>query len=155
MGSVVLKFTILIWFVIAVTGKIMVLPDDKIEPYVKPEDAAGVFDISKLEIVIESDTDIFLNGTWKFLKEVKKWKGQNIAEQFDRGAWSKRGIDRKWDDFCPQIHNPTELWYNMFKKVKECPFPAGVNLTIYQFYRLSDIESCSFFRLSGNSIWFP
>lgn len=107
-------------------GKIAVLPDEGIENCVKPEDSADVFDLDSLEILVESDYEVFLNGAFRFKKDIKTWKAHFFTEQFDRGEWTKRLANRKVADFCKNMHVPVELWYNQMKNVKGCPLKAGV-----------------------------
>lgn len=70
----------------------------------------------------------FSTGDFKFLKEVKSpWKCKIFIEKFDRGQWNIAIINRKVDDICPSLQNPSEPWYDFFSKFhqKNCPFAAG------------------------------
>lgn len=119
-----------VYFYCAV-GRIAILPDEGIENCAKPEERADYFDLDKLEVIVESDYDVFLNGTFRFNKEIKSWNAHFYTEEFYRNEWTRRLVDRKVADFCKVIHSPTELWYNQMKKQPGCPIKAGVN-----FYRL-------------------
>jgi hypothetical protein len=85
-------------------------------------------DFSKLKVVVESDYDVFINGTTKHLKSFKSpIKGRISGEQLVRGKWVITGFDRKISDLCATMHNPMEAWYYVFKDFEKCPVPAGVN----------------------------
>lgn len=108
-------------------GKVAVFVDETIEKITKPEDDAGYFDCTNLEIIIASDTEVFLNGSYRFLKEFKgPWKLRLYAEQFHRGQWVPNAFDRTIRDFCSSVHNPTEVWYGKMKNLQGCPMNAGV-----------------------------
>lgn len=113
-------------------GKIVLFPDDKVE--FCSEEQSGHFAYDDLHVLIESDTDIFLNGTVKFLKEVKSpWKVYAFAEQYVRDQWVVAMFNRKIPDYCAVMKNPGEFWYAMLKDKKGCPIPEGVNLNKLKF----------------------
>jgi hypothetical protein len=133
----VFKMKILIYFCLLGTyfdfnvGKVLILPEELVEKC--PENAdndAGYFGVDAIDIVVESDTDIFLNGSVKILKELKSpWLAEYYAEQFYRDTWVRSPIQRKFDDLCLSFHSPKEIWYKILKDVPECPFEADVNIT--------------------------
>lgn len=111
----------------SILGKIAFLPDDRIEDCTEPGERAGYYDLSEVELIMETDTDIYLNGTFKFLHEVTApWKARVYTEQFVRDQWVPSVIEKKIPDFCQSLHSPTEPWYNHLKHVQGCPIPAGV-----------------------------
>lgn len=70
-----------------------------------------------------------MNGTWKFLKELKKpWKAHLQLEKYDRGEWLVQALDKDYDDFCEPLHRVTEPWYYFFEDKESCPVPAGVSI---------------------------
>lgn len=110
-------------------AKVVPIIYEDYELCVEPEKRAGKFDFSELEIYAESDTNVVLNGTWTFLKEVKSpWTSIVYTERFDRGQWNTELMHSKIPDFCADIQNPTKPWYFITSKYepKYCPFPAGV-----------------------------
>lgn len=110
-------------------GKIILLPDDRIEKCVDAKNDAKFYDVSKMEVIMESDTDIFLNGTFKHLREFKRGiKGRVYAEQFVRGKWVFSMINRKIPDWCDSMANPLEAWYDFYKEYPRCPLKAGVSI---------------------------
>lgn len=112
----------------AAGASIKVLVDDVIENCSTTETEAGFYSLDNLEIVIESDTDIFINGTIDFFKNVQTpWKARFYSEKYDRDQWLPAMLDTKVADFCTRIHNPKDFWYNQLKHVKGCPIKAGVN----------------------------
>lgn len=114
-------------FICSIRAKIAFLPDDKIEDCSKPGEAAGYYDISGVEVIIETDTDIYLNGSVEFLKEVTgPWKTRVYSEQYVRSKWVPAIIEKKIPDLCQSIHSPNEPWYNHLKDQPGCPIPVGV-----------------------------
>lgn len=107
-------------------GKVVLLPDDRIE-YCS-EDKSGHFNYDNLHIEIVSDTEIFLNGSVQFLKEVKSpFIVKTYAEQYVRQKWVVAMFDRKIPDFCSSMKNPAEFWYNILKEQPGCPIQEGVS----------------------------
>jgi hypothetical protein len=128
----VLRLFLLIGAATTSFGKVMPVVYEGFEICVEPEDRAGVFDFSDIEIFAESDTDMFVNGTWKFLKTVKSpWKWIIFTEKFERNQWNVEAFNRVIPDFCQVIQNQNEPWHFVTKnfKHKNCPFPAGVSWT--------------------------
>jgi hypothetical protein len=112
----------------SIIGKIAFLPDDKIENCSEPGEAAGYYDITGVEIIIETDTDIYINGTVGFLKEVTApWKTHVYTEQYVRSEWVPAVIEKKIPDLCKTLHSPTEPWYNHLKDQIGCPIPIEVS----------------------------
>lgn len=110
-----------------VLGKMEIILDEKLEDCSDPEDAAGLFDLSDFEMIAETDTSIFLNGTIRFRKDVQApWKVFGYGETYDRATWSKRA-ERTIPDFCQVMHTPTEQWFPYFKDQPGCPYKAGVS----------------------------
>lgn len=117
--SMLLKFT---------SAKITMILDEGFEKCVEPEEDANVFDFSNAEIVAESDTDVYFNGSVKFLKKVESpWFLHIYTEKFERGEWNVYAMNRKIKDFCAVLHNPLEVWYRYSKNLKGCPLAAGVS----------------------------
>lgn len=117
------------FFLCKVYGLWGVIIYEEIEICGEKEERAGVFEFSELEIFAESDEHVYLNGTWKFLKEIKSpWKSHVFTERKIRGKWSTEILNKKIPDFCEVIQRPTEPWYHVTSKFehKDCPFPAGV-----------------------------
>lgn len=105
---------------------------------VTPEENAGKFDFSQMEILAETDTEVYLNGSWNFVKEVKSpWKAKFFLERHDRGEWNVDAIYKDMNDLCESIQGPSEPWYYITSKFehKNCPFPAGVSfLTLFMYF---------------------
>lgn len=120
----------MIYFTKLSSAKILILPEELIEKCPENEDNnAAHFGVDSLEIVVESDTEIFLNGSVKILREVKTpWVAEYFAEQYVRDQWVRSPIQRKFDDLCLFIHSPTELWFRITQSVPNCPFKAGVKM---------------------------
>lgn len=110
-----------------VVGKMEIIIDEKIDNCTKPYEIAEVWDFSNFELIAESDTEVYANGSVKFLKDVDgRWAANIFAEKFYRGQWNIYAFDKKVPDFCASKHNPAELWYKYFKDTKPCPLKAGV-----------------------------
>lgn len=109
--------------------KMVPIIDENYEICTEPEESANKFDYSELEIIVEEDTAVFLNGKWKFKNEVKSpWMAIVSLEKFDRGQWNVKGMYKKIEDFCQELDNPLMPWYVETSKFKNrCPFPAGVS----------------------------
>jgi hypothetical protein len=103
---------------------------EKFEICVDTEELAGVLDFSEFQIIAESDTDVYLNGSLNFVKEVEApWKAKIFTEKFDRNEWHIKALDKKISDFCESIRDEKEPWYFVTSKFEpnECPFAAGVS----------------------------
>lgn len=119
-------------FVLA-SAKVYPIVEDRLELCTKPEERAGKLDYSGLEIVLLSHEEAFLNGTIKFLKQVKSpWKSGVFLERFDRGKWNIEAINKKNADFCVSMRNPLEPFYYITSRYlpQKCPIPAGVRFQI-------------------------
>lgn len=115
---------------IAASGLSAVVPiiDEHFEECVSPSEKAGVFDVSGLQIIAENDTHAYMNGTWKFTRELKApWLFLLYTERFERDKWNLFAMDKRITDFCAVIHNPLEAWYSIYKDVSGCPMKKGVN----------------------------
>lgn len=109
-------------------GKMDFYIDEAIEVCVKPADAANRIDISQLELIATSDTEMVINGSVNILKHVEApWKAYVFTEKFDRGHWNLYAYERRIDDFCSNIHKQTETWYQYTKDLKGCPLEPGVS----------------------------
>lgn len=113
------------------SAKVVPVISEQYETCVSPENSAGKYDTSGVELIALTDTDLFVNGSLKILKEVKSpFSGKVFAERFDRGAWSLELFNRNYNDFCTTFINPLEPSYVFTSKMepKACPFPANVRL---------------------------
>lgn len=113
-------------------AKIFPVVNEQFEICVKPENWSGRFDYSEMEIVAVTETKVYLNGTWLFLKEVKSpWQYELIAEKFERGVWNIQAYHKRIPDFCQVLHSPIDPWYLVTSKFEpyNCPYPSGVRLT--------------------------
>jgi hypothetical protein len=104
------------------------VPGDKFEDCSAPGKAANMMNYSALEIIMESDTEFFLNGDVTFLKSIHSpWKFHVIGERWHRNQWVS-GVENKMEDACPEIHNKIVPTYELFKDQKGCPLEAGVRV---------------------------
>lgn len=142
-GSTTLKMKnfaqllIFVAFISFSSSKVQILPEEGVEKCSENvENEAGYFSVDNLEVLVESDTDIFLNGSVKIMKELKSpWLSEYYAEQFYRDQWVRSPIQRKFDDLCQVFHSPTEMWYPILKDVPGCPFAEGVsNILLERIY---------------------
>lgn len=109
-------------------GKIALLFDENVQVCSEPGKEANVIEMDDLSVVMESDTDVFLNGSVKFPKGLKPpWKSRFYAEQYVRNQWVTSMVDRKIPDQCFSGWNPVEIWYPYLENQTRCPIPAGVN----------------------------
>lgn len=100
----------------------------------KPEESAHVYDFSQLEIVHESDTEAYFNGSIRFLKDINSpWQERHYTEKFERGQWNLAVINTHFQDFCPRINSPTEVWHHQLGNVQGCPIKAGVRMLLTSF----------------------
>lgn len=122
------RYLILKLFFSIALGKMEIVLDEKLEKCVDAKDDAGFYDMSEFEIVAESDTKVFLNGSIKFLRNVEApWSVHIFAEKFNRGQWNVYAIDKTVPDFCSVMHRPSEPWYLYLKDFGGCPIKAGVS----------------------------
>ena len=84
--------------------KLVILFDEKVEVCSEPDETAGFTGYDNLEVIMESDNDIFLNGSVKFPKGMTApWKGRFYAEQYIRSQWVTSGVDRRIPDICASM----------------------------------------------------
>jgi hypothetical protein len=122
-----LHLLLLLTFLTSTSAKIVLLLDENLEKCVEPEDDDKLFDMDDLDVVIETDTDIFVNGSFKFLKRIESpLKLRVFSEQYVRSKWVISMIDRRIPDACAVMHSPLEVWYKFYKEYPGCPFEAGV-----------------------------
>jgi hypothetical protein len=149
------KFIVGLTFLIAAretSAKVGIFFDDTIEDCTEEGDNAGYYDLSQLEIFIESDTDIYLNGTVKFLQEITSpWKTEVKSDEYVRSEWVPSVVQRKIPDFCAVLHSPIEPWYNFMKDLTGCPISAGVRKTSKN--KLKIFSQFLFNRANGLSTW--
>lgn len=94
-------------------GKILPLIDETFENCASPEEDARALDFSNFEIVAETDTNVYTNGTVKVLIDFgKKLPFRVYAEKLQRdGKWMIDSLDIKRSDFCASLYDPAEFWY--------------------------------------------
>lgn len=112
-----------------ISSKVVPFIHEGYEMCVAPEERANMFDYSNLEIVAESDDEVFLNGSLVVLKNITEWKLTAWLERFQQGSWDMELAKKHYPDLCPHIQSPAELFYFISKKLqnKNCPFLAGVS----------------------------
>lgn len=117
-----------------VCAKILILPEEGIEKCSEYADVdAKYFNVDNVSIIVESDFEIFVDGSAKIMKPLKSpWKSEYFAEQLNRNEWVRSPIQKKFNDLCLNFHNPLELWYQFTKNLPGCPFASQVNVTLSQ-----------------------
>lgn len=106
------------------------VPYEKIERCSGPGKRIEVLDFSKFHIIVESDEDFYLNGSLKFLKEVKAPQRTKLAgERWIRDKWIP-GVEKKAEDCCEALKNKLHPSYQILGEQKYCPMSAGVSLLI-------------------------
>lgn len=121
---------LIFWFYILnqVSAVTRPFPDDKVEDCTDPELRAGWEDWNGVEVVVQSDYEIFLNGTLRFNHEMKSpWKAFLIGEKLVGGKWIHAQVEKKYKDYCKAFRDPTDFLYFIYKKFQGCPLPAGVS----------------------------
>lgn len=127
------NFTKLSFFALLIVceAKIVAFIHEGLEDCTEPGEDPHMFDVSTLKLIATSDSEIYLNGTWKFLKETKSvWLIDIYTEKYGKGSWYRTGVSKKVPDFCNSVQSRLESWYFATKEFthKNCPFPAGVRL---------------------------
>jgi hypothetical protein len=91
-----------------------------------------VFD-HDLDIIAESEYEMYLNGSLTFLVDIKApWRIEAVGMKLELGDWHKK-LEKSVQDFCFTKNNPTDIFYPMFGKFKNCPLTKGVrNLSFSQ-----------------------
>lgn len=80
-------------------------------------------------MIPEDDEHVYANGTWKFVKELKKpWKAHLRLEKYERGEWLVQALDKDYDDFCEEIHKLGTPWAYAFEDKDKCPVAVGVSI---------------------------
>ena len=112
-----------------VNGQMELIVDEQIEVCTK-SGIERALDFSGFELIAQTDTTIFGNGTVKFLKNAAKpLKAHVFAEKFERGKWTPQVFDKKFHDFCAEKDNPKS--YKYFVDCPPCPFQAGASLKCF------------------------
>lgn len=71
--------------------------------------------MSDFEMISTDDTHTYINGTLKFISDIKQpWKGKIYSEKYDRGQWVINVLDRKYDYICGKIPDPMSPLYLYF-----------------------------------------
>lgn len=130
MESASVAFVLVLALINLLEAKIVAIPYEDFEICVPPEERAPNFDYSEMEIIVESDTEAYLNGSWNIVEETKSpWNMTIYSEKYERGVWNVQAFQRRIPDFCRVIQSPFEPWYHISSKFvpKNCPFPKGVS----------------------------
>jgi hypothetical protein len=91
-----------------------------------PENDAKAIDLSDFELIALDDTDVRMNGTWKFLRDMSNASLHIKNEKFIRNQWHNEVYDANRKSFCKSIHDPNEAWFGKSKKFSGCPLGRGV-----------------------------
>jgi hypothetical protein len=92
---------------------------------------AKMFDMSSIQLIPQNDTHTFLNGTIKFLQDMKqKWRTRVYTEKKVQGQWLMQAFDRTYDDLCVSMFSPLEPFHKYVKDMKKCPLQAAVSLLL-------------------------
>lgn len=131
-------FVVFVWITLIlplVSGKVQFLVNgDEATDCTKPEESPHVYDFRDLEIVHTSDTEMFVNGSIRFLKDIDSpWQERHYTEKFDRGQWNLALVNTQFQDFCPRIKSPTEAWHFQMRHLPGCPIKAGVRMLLKSF----------------------
>lgn len=112
-------------------AKVIPVFQESFEDCADPNEKAGFFDFSRMEIIADNDTHAHGNGTWKMTNDLKApWEAHMYTERFERGHWSIFGINKQIKDFCAVMHSPTEIWYFAFQRIPRCPAVNGVSINL-------------------------
>lgn len=110
---------------------------ESFEECVKPKDKAGVCDFSSMEVIAEDQKHSFLNGSFKFMKDLKApWDYKLYTERFERGQWNVFAFNKRVKDFCAVMHKSSEPWYGFYKGVPGCPAAKGVSINSLEMFQL-------------------
>lgn len=113
-------------------SRIEIILHETLENCVQSGEEAGVIDMTKFELIAVSDTEVFLNGTVKFLKAIKApWIVHAFTEKNIRGQWSLYALEKKIPDFCEVMHRKSEIWFSYMKDLPGCPLEKGVNKSVF------------------------
>jgi hypothetical protein len=88
---------------------------------------AKAFDKTNYELIAVSDTEVYSNGSLKFLRDFSNASFHVYTEKLIRNKWCVEVFDAKRPSFCAALRNPTEVWYRKVQKHKLCPLKAGVS----------------------------
>lgn len=111
-----------------VFAKMEIMVDESLQNCTKPG-TGGALDFSEFELIAESDTVLYMNGSVKFLKTAAlPFKNYVYAEKFERGQWTLQAFERKYPDFCNVKNDPKEVAYSYFRVCPKCPFEAGESI---------------------------
>jgi hypothetical protein len=74
-----------------------------------------------------NDTDTFMNGTIKFLRQINApWRAEFQFQKYIRGEWILE-LKKTYDDACIEIHNKVGFTYFFMKNIPSCPIAPGVS----------------------------
>lgn len=106
-------------------AKLRILADGMLEKCDSNANSPGAIE-PNIEFIMDDNDVLFLNGTYFFHREIKKWPVKFYTMRLVEGNWIYAPFQRIVEDFCKVIHSPMEVWYFIFKKVGGCPIKKGV-----------------------------
>jgi hypothetical protein len=104
------------------------IPSETVENCAPADQDAKALDISDYELITETDTDIRINGSFKFLRDMTNSSVHVYIEKFIRNQWHNEIYDADRPNFCKAWQDKNEVWYVKSKKLKGCPLGAGVRI---------------------------
>lgn len=98
------------------------------ECYEYKYEKANIVDYSKIDLIPFNDTDVFINGSLTFVRDVNApFKINVYTEQYIQGQWLLQAFNRTFDDFCFSMKNPGEPFYTEMLSRPRCPYKKGVS----------------------------
>lgn len=129
--EIIISFTLVLTSVFLSTSARMTLQiGEEIENCANPDKDAAIFDYTNFEMIAVTDNDLFANGAIAFRREIKSpWTLHVYAERLERGQWGIYAFDKKCEDACEVIKDPTLPSYYYTKDLQKCPIKAGVSMS--------------------------
>jgi hypothetical protein len=111
------------------TSKFAMIPSETVENCAPADQDAKALDISDYELISESDTDIRINGSFKFLRDMSNSSVHVYFEKFIRNQWHNEVYNADRSSFCKAWQDKNEIWFVKSQKLKGCPLGAGVRIS--------------------------
>lgn len=122
------KIVVLLLFVTTCHTKIRIETDGTFE-YCGKMDPKEYYTVIKTGLVYKGD-DLFINGTWEFLTDIKVWPMKVTLEKKTSKGWTSLA-NIEYKNFCDNMKNPLDIVFQIFSKFPGCPIKKGVNWDLF------------------------
>ncbi|CRK97122.1 CLUMA_CG010519, isoform A [Clunio marinus] len=106
-------------------GSAKFIIDEQYEVCSPETDSFETFDRSNIEFITVNDTHSFLNGSMTVLHDIPPFHVRLFTEKLYGDKWEKFLFDREIRNFCYEMHQSFEFWYEIMMHFHPCPYSKG------------------------------